>query len=285
MKIITSFFLVFFCTSVLAQYDVNSFVISKFEKENDNAKVINELFDLNQSDTLLSLNNYKFIKLNNKSVTLYKTKQNQIIFKKEYNRKELNKKLNFNFLFNLNPVELTINEVDGKKIEVNDGSEYSIKVFKKNKYLEFLNYAPDVYIENKYPFFEKRKFFLDCYISLDSLFFDDLFLKVQNAEEVFIKFEDTEYTSKKVLKNKNILDGKEIYYINEMVFSTINETTEKINSKMINQKIVIDYDFLNQYFPQELKKLLKENKKKIFMIEKCKKSKKKVIISQVKFNN
>ena len=129
MKIITSFFLVFFCTSVLAQYDVNSFVISKFEKENDNAKVINELFDLNQSDTLLSLNNYKFIKLNNKSVTLYKTKQNQIILKKEYNRKELNKKLNFNFLFNLNPVELTINEVDGKKIEVNDGSEYSIKVF------------------------------------------------------------------------------------------------------------------------------------------------------------
>ncbi len=136
MKIITSFFLVFFYTSVLAQHDVDGFVLSKFEKENDKVQAINELFDLNQSDTLLSLNNYKFIKLNNKSVTLYKTKQNQIIFKKEYNRKELNKKLNFYFLFNLNPVELTINEVDGKKIEVNDGLEYSIKVFKKNKYLE-----------------------------------------------------------------------------------------------------------------------------------------------------
>lgn len=118
MKTITSFFLFFFCSYVLAQYNDNSFVLSKFEKENDNVKSMNELFDLNQSDTLLSLNNYKFIKLNGKNVTLYKTKQNQIIFKKEYNREELNKKLNFNFLFNLNPIELTIEEKDGKKLKL-----------------------------------------------------------------------------------------------------------------------------------------------------------------------
>ena len=283
MKTIISFFLLFFCSYVLAQADVNSFVLSKFEKENNNWKTINELFDLNQSDTLLSLNNYKFIKLNDKSVTLYKTKKNQIVFKKEVSRIELNKKLNFNFLFNLNPIELTINEVDGKKIEVNDGFEYNIKVFKKNKYLEFINYAPQTYIENEYPFFEKRKIFLDCYNKLDSLFIDDFFLKVQNAEEVFIKFEKSENMTKKVLKNQKIIEGKEIFYINEMMFLTTSNNTKKINFKD-EKNLVIDYRFLNQYNYEELKTLLKWNIKKIFIVEKCGKSKTKYIASQVKFN-
>lgn len=281
MKTITSFFLLFFCSFVLAQADVNSFVLSKFEKENNNWKTINELFDLNQSDTLLSLNNYKFIKLNDKSVTLYKTKKNQIVFKKEVSRIELNK--NFNFLFNLNPVELTINEVDGKKIEVNDGFEYNITVFKKNKYLEFINYAPQTYIENEYPFFEKRKIILDCYNKLDSLFIDDFFLKVQNADEVFIKFEKSENMTKKVLKDQNIIEGKEIFYINEMMFITTSNTAKKINFKD-EKNLAIDYHFLNQYHYEELKSLLKGNKKKIFIIEKCGKSETKYIASQVKFN-
>ncbi|MGV9002664.1 hypothetical protein [Flavobacterium sp.] len=282
MKSILSFFLAFFCSYVVAQADINSFVLSKFEKENNNWKTINELFDLNQSDTLLSLNNYKFIKLNGKSVIVYKTKKNKIVFKKEYNRMQLNMKLNFNFFLNLNPVELTVNEVDGKKIEVYDGFDYNIKVFYKNKYLEFKNYAPQTYIENEYPFFEKRKIFLDCYNKLDSLFIDDLFIKVQNAEEVYIKFEKSENMSKKVFKDKKVIEGKEIFYFNDLKFVSKGDS-KKIESHQI-KGIIIDYNFINQYYPSELKIVLKNNQKKIYMVENCKRNKNKVLITEVKFN-
>lgn len=48
------------------------------------------------------------------------------------------------------------------------------------------------------------------------------------------------------------------------------------------KNVIIDYNFINQFYPSELNNLFKNNRKEIFIIEKCKNSKNKVYQTKVK---
>lgn len=254
----------FLCLLTSAQGQVNKHSLSKFEKQNINIDNLVKKFNFKATDTLICLNQVKYISIKKDSIILYKIKNDKIIFKKTYSKIKLKNKLDTNFLFDLNPIELTFEKIEDVIIEVNDGSVYSISIYKNDKYLEMITYSPETYIDNKFPYYEKRRLFLDCFKKLDSLFIDDLFIKIQNEEEIFIKFLVTNYTSKKVFNNKNIIDGEKIYNINNLLFSSINNTERKIKLKSINKKLFIDSDYLNQFLPEELRTLLLENKKNVY---------------------
>ncbi|NBL65367.1 hypothetical protein GV828_09175 [Flavobacterium sp. NST-5] len=272
-----------FCCSVFGQQS-NNFEISRFEKENEQVEILRNQFNFKADDTLICLNNSKCVLIGKDSIVLYKVKSGKVEFKERILKEKIHSTMDITPIFSLNPSELNVDEMDGKKISISDGAEYVIDIYKKDKHLKLVSHSPETYIANKYPFYQERKEFLNYYKSLENLFIDERFLELQSAKEIYIKYDKNNNSSKTLINRKDIVDESEIFFINELMFYNIGKTHKEIKLQNINPKLIVDYNYLNQYFTEELKKLLKENPKRIFLIEESSKAKK-VIIQQVRLVN
>ncbi len=162
-----------------------------------------------------------------------------------------------------------------------DGHEYNISVFMKNKVLELKSYAPETYIENKFPYYEKRKTFLDIYKNLNNLFYDELYYRIVKSDQIFILFEENISNSKVINVDKKVVTGKIRFNFKNINFISTSDSSIVKKNDFLN-KTIVNYKNLNEYSINELNALLKENRKKIFILEECKHTKRKLKVTEVK---
>lgn len=176
MKIIKLIFLLFFFVS----YGQES-TFSKYAKADLDYKGRSyaELLQIENKDVLLlKINEKKFIVFEDNIV--YRV---YVDFDKEVEKKKIlgdEALKSFQYLDSLkaiNPQNLnvtTLNRTDGlnavESMEIQDGIDYELSLFKNDVMITYLTYAPQGYIEEKFPFYEQRKKLLNSFIYFNSLF-------------------------------------------------------------------------------------------------------------------
>jgi hypothetical protein len=281
-QIILMFFLFLISFNNFSQDKEKNHEISEFEKTIDKNQLENliKYFNFDKTKLLISLNEKKYVLFSVDSLTLFKVRGNKIIKMNSKNSKIISE-VNFNNLFKINPLNLNETNLNESIIKVSDGHEYKMVIYKSDKNLTLESYVPEIYIKNEYPYYQERKVFLENYNILNNLFEDENYLKIKEAKKVFIKFDSNTGQSKRIIKDKNILVGNEIFNINGVEFFSVAKA-KNIVLRDYDDAIIIDSEFLKHYFTDELYFLLKENKNEIFIIESCRTSKNKFKATQVR---
>lgn len=261
----------------------NDFLLSKFEKENFSNFILNirKKLNINDSTLILSLDQNRIISIDKDSLNLFKIYNHEIISNRKLSIKKIDSKELLNNLFELNPTELIVENQGSKNLKAVDGHEYNISVFMKNKVLELKSYAPETYIENKFPYYEKRKTFLDIYKNLNNLFYDELYYRIVKSDQIFILFEENISNSKVINVDKKVVTGKIRFNFKNINFISTSDSSIVKKNDFLN-KTIVNYKNLNEYSINELNALLKENRKKIFILEECKRTKRKLKVTEVK---
>jgi len=246
------------------------YLISKYEKENNNVENLYHLFNAKSSDIIVNLNDFQVLVFSENTAILYK-KINQSIF--EYAKIKFDNDIIdgwFNKISKLNP-----EQVKFSLVEVQDGAEYSMKIYKENKMLELYANSPQVDIENKVSFYEQKETFLNIYNNLRLLFQDSNFNKLKNASSVYIQIEKNDEKDKQSINNKDIKKGREIFLMGNgnLILYTDNLLVSKNELK---EKLIVSYKALKMYSKSEMKEIFNK-KKQIFVItDSCMKKKIKV---------
>lgn len=219
MKILLSYFFLLNFIVVNAQ----NFVISRYEK--GDIKYQGEFFAEKlkvdaKTALIFKLEDYKFIVFDeNDNIYGYQLSSKYDIEYKFQIRKESydNCMLHMDSLISINPS--TLNYIEKKDsegrvtegVKVEDGLIYKLELFKQGITIGYVSYSPEIYIEQKFPFYRERLKLLNAY-----KYFRDFFDK--NEESKFVSENRKLYKYYEPLNciklNYGILDA-ELYEITE----------------------------------------------------------------------
>jgi len=258
-----------------------------------NKDLLNNL-SYSKNDKIIILDNKKaLICYNSNSVYFTKICQNEIIYSKRLSKKYV-KKFNeaFEILSELNQNQLNVNKKDdGQAMIIADGEQLKMELFTNNNSKIIASYSPQQYIDLKFPFFEKRKIFLDTFRNLLKLCTDIEFERLKKLDTLYIFLDKSmrirNLVFQDTLKNKrqeNYTIQYKCAYVSLYNLNTFeNKTTQNSNYVTksflnINKHKILKNKVLNQLFDCELGYLLRD--KIIYVIDENKKKNGKYLISQ-----
>ena len=185
----------------------------------------------------------------------------------------------------INPENLNITKNEkGESIEVQDGKDYYIELFKSNTKVTFSTYSPEVYIESKFPYYKERNYIVNAYKRLDEIFIDNEFEKVKNADSVFIYIDNEKNFNKiKIHEDKKIGSINFIFSDSKIIsfqYSNRQQKQNFIKSSFFedHKNEIISSNFFNEYRYKKTLNILFD-KKKIYIIE-TRNKQKKVLVKQ-----
>ena len=195
MNYILVFFLLFFSASYsqnlgsLNKVD-STFVFSKYESLDyeKNGDKIRMILNENKNALLINLNNSKYISFRNDDINCYTICRDTIVnVVKLNNIDSMICKTLIDTLISIDPTKI-INEIDreGNRTIVQDGGEFEVSIYKDNKILKLYSYSPETYMDNKFPFAENRKTFLDSYLNLNKYFYDKEFDRIKSLDTIYL---------------------------------------------------------------------------------------------------
>jgi hypothetical protein len=250
--------------------------ISKYEKydyEKSNISYYTKLNE-NENSLVLKVNDNKFIVYKNDS-EIYKVSVGYLsglVIKKDKidNLKLIYYRTLLDSLNKINPFKLneTKNNVTNESLEIQDGSNYNLKLMKNNYFVDYNSYEPYEYIKYKAIFFEERTKFINVFKMCSDLFNDnnEEYLKIKRSDTIYLKFPANE-----LIKKLSIVEDKEKYSTkysfgkqtrNFMVVDMKNKIKIKKYSTA-NKDKVVSFEFFDLYGFE----ILKNPKKLIFITE------------------
>jgi|APLak6261702949_1056265.scaffolds.fasta_scaffold07957_2 hypothetical protein len=276
-----------------------NFSISQYENIDSKkiGKRIRTLLKVNKNTLIVNLDGNKYITISNNKAVIFTVVSNRIINSKKIdNQGFLNCKSIIDTLSFINPKTLNLDTNDkGEKIEVQDGSEYKIELYKEDKILILYSYSPETFIEYKYPYFEKRKIFLENFSRLKSYFYDKTYERIKDLDTLFIYFKKNKKTIYHAENSQRSNGYQENYYFNLKEFNNnfpeiyymrwSNDylcSLEKRKFLKKNKEKTVDYNFLKKYGPCDLSDLINSGKKKVFIVEENEKNCGNYILKEVR---
>lgn len=263
-----------------------TYVISQYEKYDNDKKISNYFNKLNEDDNsiILKINDNKFIVYKN-DIEIYKFSVGYLsglVINKEKidNLKLIEYQDLLDSLYKINPLKLneTKNNITNQTLELQDASNYNLQLIKNNYFVDYNSYAPHEYIEFKAAFYEERVKFLNVFKKANKLFDESSkeYLEIIKSDTIYF-----ESPTKELIKKLNIVEDKN-KYSNTYSFSLQNrefividkKNQYKSNKYLINKKDkILNFEFFDLYGFE----ILRNSKKTIFIIEtqESKKNKKK----------
>ena len=227
---------------------------------------------------ILQFDTTKFLVYKNKKVYQYiLSLDNEIVLKKQLDRAVENQFfIVLDSLKKINPLELNITKKENVEIEVQDGNNYELKLYTKDKAIAFHSYEPETYIKEKFPYYEQRIAFLKVYHFISGIFYDENYNKIKNSDVVYIYLDTT----------KDIKDNNYNVYFSKTKSPNLTFISKRVNDEIrgksfiISQKPkIIDMTFFLKYGYKASYNALQN--KKLFIIEKQKSKEDEVKLNSV----
>lgn len=132
----------------------------------------------NENAVLLNISEKKFVVFKDSTVYRFYIDWDKSINKKKLSASETLLCLNhLEILKSINPYNLNVTKqvktdsLDAiEYIDAQDGISYKLCLFKNNLTVSYETYSPEIYIEEKFPFYKEREKLLNVYKYFDSLF-------------------------------------------------------------------------------------------------------------------
>ena len=263
-----------------------TYVISQYEKYDNDKKISNYFNKLNEDDNsiILKINDNKFIVYKN-DIEIYKFSVGYLsglVINKEKidNLKLIEYQDLLDSLYKINPLKLneTKNNITNQTLELQDASNYNLQLIKNNYFVDYNSYAPHEYIEFKAAFYEERVKFLNVFKKANKLFDESSkeYLEIIKIDTIYFESPTKELIKKlNIVEDKNKYSNKYNFRLQNRGFIVVDKNNQyKSNRHLINKKDeILNFEFFDLYGFE----ILKNSKKTIYIIEleELKKNKKK----------
>ena len=299
MNYILVIFLLFFSTGYSQDKVDSTFIFSKYESFDYQKKgdEIRTILNENKDALIINLNNGKYMSLKNNDINCYTMCKGTMINLVKLNYIDsMNCKPLIDSLISIDPIKIT-NEIDiaGNRTVVQDGGEIEVSFYKDNKTLKLYSYSPETYMENKFPFAEKRKTFLHSYLGITKYFYDKEFERVKTLDTIYLFIERGENVQYIVEIDKSKNKRLETYFFrfkcSEGQYSNLNRFSsiepkniffQKKSFLETNADKILNHEYLQKFTQCDLEQLISSNTKKIFIIDKDEIRGRKIKIKEVK---
>ncbi|NNT71185.1 hypothetical protein HKT18_03050 [Flavobacterium sp. IMCC34852] len=285
--------LLFISFSVFCQndklYDISKYESNDLDREGEHLR---KILNLKEDDVIVNLNNSKYVCLIDDNVFCKVICGNKLINTIKLDMVKSNLcKVYIKKLAELNPPELKSEEgKNGSRIRVEDGGEITIKIYKKNKKLVLYSYAPDTYIREEVPFFEKRKIFVECYSQLLSFFYDEEFYRVKALDTLYIYIErskeEKKFANIEIINNTRSQEYQlsfgnlSVNFTNFFQRESVVLTMDKRKFLKKNNKI-IRLEYLNKFCACDLDNLISTRSRLVYLVDNKDSTRRKVKIKKV----
>lgn len=270
----------------MQQLHCQEYHISKYEKNdhgNDGLELLKKFQVENKESLILKYTNEDYLVFENQDVYKinYIPSEDILVFK--IRLKDELKKICFQIIDSLkkiNPDYLNITKKeDGTEMTVQDGYDYKLELYKSNAKILYTTYAPEGYIEHKFPHFQERKIILNSFINLKKIFYDEEIEKIMSLRNIYIIVENENEYNKIKIESKIFqkLSITDFIFSDSKTLTFLNTNEEYIRKKDLyknHENEIITFDIINKYRYKKSLNFLSGNKTiyLVFMNEKkCKK--------------
>jgi hypothetical protein len=260
--------------------------ISKYESfdyEYTGVDLIKKFQIENKESLLLKYTNEDYLVFDNEEVYKINYIQSENILVYKIKLKDELKEICFqilNSLKKINPDNLNIikNEA-GTILTVQDGFDYSLDLFKSNAKITYETYAPEAYINNKYPYYEERETVLNAFINLKKVFYNEEIEEIEKLKTIYIVIDDKNDYNKIKIETKKLQKLTQTNFIFSdfktlTFFHTNNVYIRKEDLYKNHQTEIIPFEIINKYRYKKSLGFL-SGKKTIYLVfiknNKCKK--------------
>lgn len=253
--------------TIILLYSVVSFSQDTFRRVNNQFGDLQKLLKIKDSTaTILEFEKTKYLVFQKRKVYQYILSEDKEIVFKEKLKKE-KKRAGFaalDTLRTINPSELNIDRKEGFIMQVQDAANYKLKLFTRNKETIYSSNAPEVFIEEKFPFYKKRIAYLEVFKFLKTVFYDKRYEDVKTKDTLYIVLSNAKHR----IENKYYVKFSKKNQSAYLLFLPMDVNAERVQKTFIEKQIenVIDFGFFQRYGYFASKEALK-NKKKLFIID------------------
>lgn len=222
-------------------------VYEKFDTAKE-GKILRDLYILDEKAKIISLNSGKKIIFNgNSCFTARPTNSGRHKIEKVSKKLKLIYKKIFDSLKYINPAKLKeITKQNGEQLNIQDGYDRKIIIFKGDSKLVLESYSDEDYIKFGVLHSNERQKFMQFYDTLNKTFFDTKYYNVKKQDTLYVLFKKSKYQLKNFsVQQKSSATTGLIDYHFLTKYPMSNFFLTFINSDK-NEKIVFEKKFLTQ---------------------------------------
>lgn len=296
-----SVILLFFCLSFnvfcqnIKSINDSLYVISKYESNDldKQGEHLRKILNLHEEDLILNLNDSKYVCLIDNTVFCKVICGNKLIETIKLDKIKSDSCITYiKKLFELNPSDLMVDiGKNGNKLHIEDGTNVTIKIYKSDKKIILDSFSPELYIREKFPFFEKRILFVKSYSKLLSFFYDEEFYRIKALDTLYVYIERSKKEKKFV--NINLINNtRSIEYhftfddlsVNFTNFFLQENAIFTIDKKQFfkNNNKIVRLKYLNKFCACDLDNLIHSRHRSVYLIDSNDFKKRKVKLRKVK---
>lgn len=253
--------------TIILMYSVVSFCQDIFHQGNNQFNDLRKLLNIKDSTaTILEFEKTKYLVFQKKKVCKYiLSADKEIVFKEKLKKEK--KRSGFTVLDTLraiNPRELNIDKKGNFIMQVQDAADYKLKLFTREEETIYSSNAPEVFIEEKFPFYKKRIAYLGVFKFLKAVFYDKRYEDVKKKDTLYIVLSDAKHR----IENKYYVNFSKKSQSTYLLFLPTDVNVEQVQKSFVEKQKqnVIDGDFFQRYGYFASTEALK-NKKKLFIID------------------
>jgi len=251
---------------IILLYSIISFSQSTFPKvNNDYNDLRNQLKIKDNTVTILQFEKTKYLVFQKGKVFKYILSIDGEII----NKKQLKKVMKtesyamLDTLCTIDPKELNVNRNGDVEMEVQDATNYRLKLFTKEKVIDYSSIALKIFIKEKFPHYRKRITYLKVFYFLNDIFYDEKYRAIKEKCILYIVLENAKHN----IENKYYVHFSKTDPSPYLLFLPMAETPELVQESFVkkNKENVIDMAFFQRYGYAASTEVLKN--KKIFIID------------------